>query len=293
MSLFTCPICSAPLARDGKAYRCPAGHSYDVAREGYVHLLPANQKHSQSPGDDKEMAAARARFLSAGWYAPLRDALCRLALAHTGESPAVLDAGCGEGYYTEGIFIALKNSGESPSLAGIDLSKAALKKAARRTAAAEFAIASVYRLPVAGETIDLLMDCFAPLALDEYRRVLRPGGVFLYVVPAPRHLMEMKEVLYDRPYENPGEATAYDGFDYLDIIPVKTVMHLERDALLDLFRMTPYTWKTPKAGAERLAALARLDVTADFRIHVFRKKALPVPARLGRHGAVFPASGLE
>ncbi len=97
MSLFTCPICGAPLDRTDRTYRCPGGHSYDIAREGYVHLLPANRKHSADPGDDRDMTAARTRFLDGGWYAPLRDALCRLALAHTGDSPAVLDAGCGEG----------------------------------------------------------------------------------------------------------------------------------------------------------------------------------------------------
>lgn len=271
MSLFTCPICAAPLAREGQTYRCPNRHSYDVAREGYVHLLPANKKHSANPGDDRDMAAARTRFLDGGWYAPLRDALCRLTLEHTGPEAGVLDAGCGEGYYTNGIFSALQNARKSFSLAGVDLSKAALKKAARRTPGAEFAVASVYHLPAADRSVDLLLDCFAPLALEEYRRALRPGGVFLYVVPAPRHLMEMKAALYDRPYENPEEAIAYDGFEYLDIVPVEAEMALDHEALMDLFRMTPYTWKTPKEGVERLAALNSLDVTAAFRIHVFRK----------------------
>lgn len=272
MSLFTCPICAAPLKREGRAYRCPSGHSYDIAREGYVHLLPANKKHSANPGDDKDMAAARTRFLDGGWYAPLREELCRLALAHTGEAPAVLDAGCGEGHYTEGIFSTLKNAGKSPRLAGVDLSKAALKKAARRVPEGEFAVASVYHLPVADGGADLLLDCFAPLALEEYRRVLKPGGVFLYVVPAARHLMEMKSVLYERPYENPEEDTAYDGFDYLEVAPVETVLSLGHEPLMDLFRMTPYAWKTPKEGVERLEGLTALDVTASFRIHVFRRQ---------------------
>lgn len=132
-------------------------------------------------------------------------------------------------------------------------------------------MASVYHLPAADRFADLLVDCFAPLALDEYRRVLKPGGVFLYVVPAARHLLEMKAVLYDHPYENPEEAVAYDGFDYLDIVPVESMMHLGHDALMDLFRMTPYTWKTPREGVERLSGLESLDVTASFRIHIFKK----------------------
>ena len=85
MSLFVCPICGAALEREPGRYRCPAGHSYDVAREGYTHLLPANRKHSKMPGDDKGMAAARSAFLSKDYYAALRDALCRLALDYAPE----------------------------------------------------------------------------------------------------------------------------------------------------------------------------------------------------------------
>ena len=193
MSLFLCPICAAPLTREGQAYRCPNRHSYDVAREGYVHLLPANQKHSKHPGrpgDGRRPHPLSGRRL----VCPLRDALCALAAERLAPGGALLDAGCGEGYYTQGIFSALQNKAKSFSLAGVDQSKAALKKAARRVPGAEFAVASVYRLPVGDGAVDLLLDCFAPLALREYRRVLRPGGVFLYVVPAPRHLLELKEI---------------------------------------------------------------------------------------------------
>ena len=272
MSLFRCPICGSPLSREGNCYRCSNRHSYDISREGYVHLLPANKKHSANPGDDKEMITARTTFLDGGWYAPLREALSRLAVALTPEAPALLDAGCGEGYYTEGMVSALEAAGKPPSAAGIDLSKFGLKKAAKRAKGVEFAVASVYHLPVADESIDLLVDCFAPLALEEYLRVLKPGGHFLYVVPAANHLMELKSVLYENPYPNPEQAVPYEGFDYVDIVPVTAVMSIrDNSTLMALFRMTPYGWKTPKEGVERLTALHELDVTMDFRIHVFRK----------------------
>ena len=109
MSLFCCPLCAAPLTRGDHAYTCPGGHSFDLAAAGYVHLLPANRKHSQNPGDDKAMVAARSDFLDRGYYAPLRDALCKLALRSAGDrpAPALLDSGCGEGYYTTALFQAL------------------------------------------------------------------------------------------------------------------------------------------------------------------------------------------
>ncbi|MEG2456165.1 MAG: methyltransferase domain-containing protein, partial [Oscillospiraceae bacterium] len=255
-----------------KSYRCPAGHCYDIAREGYVHLLPANQKHSKDPGDDRAMVQGRTRFLEEGYYAPLRDALCRLALESTESYPRVLDAGCGEGYYTAGIAEALTAADRHPQIAGIDLSKSALRHAARRTNAAEFAVSSVYRLPVANGTIDLIVNCFSPLAAEEFLRVLRPGGRFLYVVPAPRHLWQMKEILYETPYENPLCDSDYQGFSLLTVTEVNAQIHLaSRAAIGDLFQMTPYFWKTPKEGAQRLLALDDLETEIAFRVLTFEK----------------------
>ena len=119
-SLFCCPICGAPLERSEGRYLCPARHSYDISKEGYTHLLPPNQKHSAAPGDDKGMAAARRDFLSKGYYAPLLNALCEQILNRCGEAPVLLDTGCGEGYYTAGIYQALTSAGISPRMAGTD-----------------------------------------------------------------------------------------------------------------------------------------------------------------------------
>ena len=273
MSLFRCPVCGGPLEREERAYRCEKGHSYDIAREGYTYLLPPNQKHSAAPGDDKGMAAARREFLSKGYYKPLLDTLCREILARAGDAPAILDTGCGEGYYTAGVYRALLQAGKSPRMAGIDISKFILRYAARREKGVEFAVASSYRLPVADSSVDVLLNCFSPLALEEFRRVLRPGGTFLYVVPAADHLWELKEVLYERPYPNEEKETPYEGFSYEAIVPVDGRISLESQADIHaLFQMTPYYWKTPKEGAERLAALDTLDCRIAFRVHIFRKK---------------------
>ena len=271
-SLFRCTVCGAPLGREEKRYCCPNGHCFDIAKEGYTYLLPVNQRHSKSPGDDKAMTAARSAFLAKGYYDFLRDALCDIALTYTRHAPAVLDVGCGEGYYTAAIWSILAHAGKEPRMAGIDISKDMARRAAKKVRQAEIAVASAYHLPLADGAVDLLLDCFSPLAIDEFRRVLRPGGYFLYVVPAAEHLWEMKQVLYDRPYRNETGETPYEGFRYTDIVHVRDTITLPcQEDIQALFGMTPYCWKTPRAGKVRLAALGSLTTTAAFDIHIFER----------------------
>ena len=80
-SLFRCPLCTQPLVRQERTYRCPGGHSFDIAREGYTYLLPVNRKHSAAPGDDREMAAARRDFLAKRYYEPYEQTASREILS--------------------------------------------------------------------------------------------------------------------------------------------------------------------------------------------------------------------
>ncbi len=273
-SLFRCPHCGAPLEREGNLLRCPGRHSFDVAREGYVNLLPPNQKRSKAPGDDRDMGAARSAFLEKGYYLPLREALARLAVRLTRDTPApvVVDSGCGEGWYTAGVHAALTQAGRTPRMAGVDLSKYALRRAARRLPGGEFAVASVYRLPLGEASADLLLNVFSPLAAAEFARVVRSGGWFLYVVPSARHLWQMKEVLYPRPYENPVKVENYPGFAYQGVTEIRETITLnERADIMALFGMTPYAWKTPREGVERLEGLDSLATEIGFDIHCYRR----------------------
>lgn len=273
-SLFCCPICGSPFHREASGYRCTVGHCFDRSAAGYTHLLPANQKHSKNPGDDKAMVAARSSFLEHGYYSPLRDAICQLAVRETAPLPApvLLDSGCGEGWYTAGLYQTLIKAGRQPQIAGVDISKFAVRKAAKRLPDAEFAVASVYHLPLSNDSVNLLTNVFSPLAIEEFHRVLRPGGTFLYVVPSARHLWEMKEVLYAAPYENPVKLEDYTGFSYQDSVQVRSQIHLDKNAdIMALFGMTPYAWKTPKEGVDRLRNLQTLDTQIGFDIHLYQK----------------------
>ena len=114
-----CPICGEVLTRQDRRYVCAKNHSFDIARQGHVNLLPVQNKRSLNPGDTAEQVVSRRAFLDGGFYAPIRDALCKLAKDHHCSGP-ILDAGCGEGYYSAELAKIL-----DADLLGLDISKEA------------------------------------------------------------------------------------------------------------------------------------------------------------------------
>ena len=118
---------------------------------------------------------------------------------------------------------------------------------------------------------DLLLNIFSPMAEAEFARMLRPGGHLVYAVPTARHLFGLKEVLYERPYENEVRQTEYDGFTFVKAVESEAVLTLEGQAVQDLFAMTPYYGNTPANGAARLAACGSLTTEIGFRFLVYQK----------------------
>lgn len=270
--MFCCPVCGRPLAREEKYYRCPGRHSFDIAAQGYVNLLLPQKKSSADPGDNAEMVAARTCFLSFGAYQPLSDAINRLISESTGPSPALLDLGCGEGYYTARLWEALAAHGKAAQLYGIDLSRRALRHAARLCPMAHFAVASLYELPFLDSQFALCYNIFAPICPQEIARVLLPGGLLLCAYPAARHLYELKSVLYERPYLNEDGARELEGFSLLHSERLCYPFSCESGELIDaLYKMTPYFYRTPAEGAARLKGLDRLDITADFTLALYQR----------------------
>lgn len=273
---FRCPLCAGTLTAEGRTLRCAARHSFDLAAEGYVNLLPPQAKRTKDPGDSREMVAARRRFLQAGHYAPFGEALGALCreLAKTARdphAPHLLDAGCGEGWYSRAAAEALTATGCAPLVAGFDIAKPAVRLAAKAQPGAAFAVAGSFAMPVRDGWADLLLNIFSPMAREEFLRVLAPGGVLIYAVPGPEHLYGLKEVLYDTPYKNPCAPVEYEGFAREMEREVTARIRLEGGAIQDLFSMTPYYWKTPREGAARLAALQVLETDIQFRFVVYRK----------------------
>ena len=276
MSGFVCPVCGGRLTDAGSTVRCPAGHSFDRAKEGYVNLLLASRMHSKIPGDSKEMVAARNRFLNGGGYAPFAAELARLCAELARKKGGVLhilDAGCGEGYYDGAICAELERQGLPFRLAGFDISKAAVRLAAKRKLPnAAFAVASSFAAPVESGWADVVLNIFSRFGGVEFRRCVAPGGRVFYAVPTAEHLMGLKDVLYDEPYENPCQQVDYPGFSPAGETRVEDRIAVEGQAIGDLFAMTPYYWKTPAEGSARLARLERLETPIGFRFLLYDRQ---------------------
>ena len=263
-----CPVCGEKTERIGGSLFCRGArrHCFDFSAAGYLNFAPATATGS---GDDATLVAARTAFLDAGYYRPFAENLTEL-LRQYAPSGACIDAGCGEGYYTS--FFA--RSGYK--MLGVDLSKKAIAHAAKRAKKEEldalFAVCGVFSLPVGEACADAVVSLFAPIAEEEFCRVLKKGGVLITVAAGKDHLSELKSLLYDTPRGNAPRADLPKNTKCLASNRIAFSMRLDNKALCDLFAMTPYYYRTPREGRERLQNTDSLSVLAEAEISVFRKK---------------------
>ena len=295
-----CPICAAPLRASERAFACDAGHSFDRARQGYVNLL----RPTRLRGDSAEMLRARRRVLDAGWYAPLAEALAQQVgawLAADGAalplaSRALLDLGCGEGYYLRHLSESLGEplAAQGWRLYGLDLAKDAIRMAAGLAAGhappaqaipTTWVVASARaRLPFADTGVGALLNIFAPRAAEEFARVVAPGGLLLVVTPLAEHLAEARAALpwLLSPQPDKDErlrATLESAFALEEARPVSFTLALDAAALADLARMTPHRDAEPVAleaaacAATERAPDGRLSVRAACLVRRYRRRA--------------------
>lgn len=271
-----CPVCKKPPLLPGdRSYVCRSGHAFDVAREGYVNLLLAHQKHSKEPGYDSAMMASRRRFLRSGAYDRLLKVLVEVVPAG-GSDLSVLDAGCGEGYYLTGLADACRRSGTEVHGWGIDISKHGVRMAARRDRSCGWVVGNVFDLPVLDARFDGLISVFSPLAWGEFERAVAARGWVVVVGPGPTHLRGLKGVLYPEPEEFAIRAHLDDDAAFVleERHRVQDEILVEgRDGVLDLLQMTPYYWAIPPEVRERALRLPSLQTPIDFDVAVYRKRA--------------------
>ena len=187
--LWRCTKCDLPLIPESRSLACENGHSYDLAKEGYVNLMPTGKKLAPTVGDSTAMFASRRAFFADGFYEPLRQRLTELCVA---EHPKTVgDIGCGEGYYIGGVATALPEA----KCFGTDIAKDGIRMAAKQFKGVNFAVADTYgRLPLAEHAVDVLLDIFAPRNAAEFNRVLDPSGLLIVVIPTSDHLATMRKL---------------------------------------------------------------------------------------------------
>lgn len=276
-----CPVCGGLLSEDERALVCGAGHSYDIAAAGYCNLLRPGKMRNRSAGDDREMVAARTRFLSAGYYEPILERMNGIIRGLDIADGVLIDAGCGEGYYTNGI--AKENGGLH--VLGIDASKHAVSAAARGAKRmgisdrVRLIAASSAAMPVPDGCAELVLSVFSPCFYGEFARVTRAGGHLLAVSAGRDHLYELKEALYGVGSVRPNVPIAHaalagpHGYDFVcgETLTYKTTVS-GKEEVGALFSMTPYKWKTSVEGADAVSALDALTVTVSMDFSLLVKK---------------------
>ena len=280
---LNCPHDGGALLIRGNSYGCAKGHSFDRSKEGYINLLPVADKASLDPGDSRDMVTARHRFLGTGAYAPIADAVADVAtgLIDTADPTrpfAVLDAGCGEGYYLQMLAAAL-TAHASPAtahFAGIDISKWAVRAAAKRQVPATWIVASNRRPPFPKNSTNLILCLFGFPLWPGFASIQPAGGQVLLVDPGPDHLIELRQIIY--PEVRIAERAALlnaDGYAQISERRVRASAHLASPAIIaDLLSMTPHAHRASADGRIALAARAQLDITIDVVLRVFSRDAI-------------------
>ena len=257
-----CPLCGAVLGKEDRVWQCPNRHSFDIARQGYVNLLPVQQKRSLQPGDTKEQVLSRREFLDGGFYAPIAQALCEMAKDFTGP---ILDVGCGEGYYSSRLQEAL-----GAELVGLDISKEAVRWAAGRYKNALWLCASAARLPVKDQSVGLLTSLFALTLPEEFKRVLRPDGAFIQVLAAEDHLLGLKSIIYpELTHKEKDSVPELPGFRLAESRRVRFTFTVEDAQVQNLLSMTPHVYRIGKEGADRLRQTKTLTDTASVVLNLY------------------------
>ncbi|ACS85816.1 23S rRNA (guanine(745)-N(1))-methyltransferase [Musicola paradisiaca] len=267
---YQCPLCHRPLQHDSGRWSC-GQHHFDCAREGYVNLLPVQFKRSKQPGDSAEMMQARRSFLDAGHYQPLQANVTRLFDGCLTLPGSLLDIGCGEGYYTAALADALTNRGIQ--VYGLDVSKAAIQRAARRYRQVMFCVASSQRLPFQSCGLDAVLKIYAPCNSDELARVIKPGGVLLTVSPGPRHLMALKARIYPEVRLHPDIDEVFSGFRLEQCVKFAYSMQLTGREAADLLQMTPFAWRASEEVKATLRSEPVFACETDFLIRLHRREA--------------------
>lgn len=276
--ILICPLCRAPLCKDGKSFICKGErrHCYDISAAGYVNLLPPGKASNAKTGDDKGMLTSRRDFLNAGFYEKISEKAANLILdASDNDSITFVDAGAGEGYHTLNILKVIEKAGRKAFAVGLEASKHGALLAAKRAKTVEnavFAAANIFDMPIADGCADAVVSMFAPVADSESARILKDNGVLIVCSSGSRHLWEMRQILYGEPRLSEPLSRVPEGFKLFDHSSVEYGITVSgQDKIHALFEMTPFYYRCPKEGRERLASFEDLDTRVEVEYNIYKK----------------------
>lgn len=267
--MLRCPKCLEELIKEEHCYRCQNNHCYDIAKQGYVNLILANQKHSLDPGDNKEQLNSRDNFLNKGYYQPLADRLVEVITKYGNENDVLLDAGCGTGYYLNHI---INHVNKDLTYLATDISKYGVSLTARKCKDATCFVGNVFHLAINDGCLDILMSVFTPYSSEEFSRVVKKGGYVIAVNPGKNHLFGLKQIVYDNPYYNEDNGYDLTGFTLVQQDHVEYERLIEtNDDINALWKMMPYYHTTSKQDSNKLLVLNQVQTSIDFLVSVYRK----------------------
>jgi 23S rRNA (guanine745-N1)-methyltransferase len=263
---YRCPLCQQALTLIDKSYRCSKNHSFDLAKQGYVNLLPVQFKHSKAPGDNKAMVQARRAFLDKGFYQPLVDNILALYEVYAELSDNVFDAGCGEGFYTH------QHKNDQNKVYGVDIAKETIKIAAKRYQDCSFSVATLSDLPFDDEHFGWLYSVYAPILETEFTRILKKGGYLLTVTPAENHLIELKSMIYRQANQHDASKSPIEDLSLVKEQRLNYPIHFNNsEDVLNLLAMTPFAFKATDGLIGQLKAISEFTCQADFIIRLYKK----------------------
>lgn len=270
-----CPVCSAKLELDagGKNLRCAAGHSFDKAKQGYWNLLLVQSKRSKDPGDNPEMVRARTRFLDADFYRPVLEQLVAVLDTQLSSSAKIVDLGCGEGYYTAGLRQHRLTQGFQDQVLGLDISKHAVRAAARRDKQITWIVGSSARIPVPDQSIDLALIIFSKVLSAPLERALKPGALLLIAYPGTNHLMSLRKLIYDEVREKSSAPDAHLSEDFQRVTEAGEPFEITlkgTEQICDLLAMTPHGQRIKEANRAEILNQPTLTTCVDIRLALFR-----------------------
>jgi len=277
---LACPIDGELLLTKDQQLVCPVGHSYDIAKQGYINLLPVQYKRSKQPGDSKEMVLARTQFFKTGLYKPIAEQLAIIVQESTSReiNLNILDVGCGEGYYLNYLSSGLQavESDHKYSLIGLDISKPAILSAAKTYREITWLVATNRQPPIEKSSVDIILCVFGFPCYEAFFDILKPGGMLILVDAGVDHLLELRKIIYPSiTNREPSDCLTTDEiskFTAADKQQLKYQCTLSsNDIIKNLLLMTPHIHRAKKQARDVAMNLEKLLITVDIRFTLLIK----------------------